>query len=93
VSIVDGGHAEEHENNRLGRRAQHLHRVLDRRVRLVRDVGLHVVFHRDSAERDPVEHNKKHAMKFTTRSLTGFHFYDAVNTHNTNNKINEFDQF
>jgi hypothetical protein len=54
VSVVHGGHPEEHENNRLGRRAKHLHCVLNGRVRFVGNVRLDVVFHGDPAERDPV---------------------------------------
>ena len=55
MAVVDRGQAEEHEDDRLRGAAQHLHGVLHRRVGLVRDVRLHVVLHRDPAERDPAK--------------------------------------
>ena len=55
--VVDGCHAEEHEDDGLRGAAQHLHGVLERRLRVGRDVSLHVVLARDAAERDAV--NKK----------------------------------
>lgn len=52
VVRFDGRHAEEHENDRLRRTGKHLQRVLYCRVRLVRNIRLHVVLHRDAAECD-----------------------------------------
>jgi hypothetical protein len=43
VLVVNGGHAQEHEDDRLGAARQHLHRVLDRRLRVARYIALHVV--------------------------------------------------
>ena len=43
VVVVDGRHAEEHEDGRLGAARQHLHGVLDRRLRLARHVALHII--------------------------------------------------
>ena len=51
--VVHRVDAQEHEDDRLRAARQHLHSVLDRRVRLGRDVALHVVLHRDAAECDP----------------------------------------
>jgi hypothetical protein len=45
VAVVDGGNTEEHEDDGLRRAAQHLQGIFDRRVRLVRYIGLHVIFH------------------------------------------------
>lgn len=52
VVVLDGGHAEEHEDDGLRGAGQHLQGVLDGRVRLVRDVRLDVVLHSDAAEGD-----------------------------------------
>ena len=57
--VVYGGHAEEHEDDRLAGSAQHLHGVLERRLRLGADVALHVVLHRDAAKCDPEKDKKK----------------------------------
>ena len=54
VLVVDGVDAEEHEDDGLRTAAQHLHCVLDGRVRLGRYVALHVILHRYPAESDPV---------------------------------------
>lgn len=48
--LVDCCHTEEHEDDGLGRTAQHLHGIFYCRVRLVGYVCLHVVLHRDTAE-------------------------------------------
>ena len=52
VVVVDRGHAQEHEDDRLRAGAQHLQSVLQRRLGFRADVPLHVVLHRDAAERD-----------------------------------------
>lgn len=52
MSALDGGDAEEHEDDGLRGRGQHLHGVFDGRVGFARDVLLHVVLHGDAAERD-----------------------------------------
>lgn len=51
--LVDSRNTEEHENDRLRAAAQHLHGVLDGRVRLVGDVRLHVVLHCYTTECNP----------------------------------------
>ncbi len=43
VLVVNGGHAQEHEDHRLGATRQHFHRVLDRRLRVARYIALHVI--------------------------------------------------
>lgn len=43
--VVDRGYSEEHEDDGLRRRGQHLHGILDGRVRFERDVCFYVVFH------------------------------------------------
>lgn len=53
VALVHGRDAQEHEDDRFRGTAQHFHRVFDRRVRLVGNVGFHVVFHGDTAEGYP----------------------------------------
>ena len=53
VVVIDGGHAKEHEDDGLTQRCQHLHEVLDGRVRLSRDVHFYVLFHYDAAEYTP----------------------------------------
>ena len=58
VVVVDGGHAEEHEDDGLRARAQHLEAVLEGRLRLGADVPLHVVLHRDAAEGDAENQNE-----------------------------------
>lgn len=50
VSIVHRGDSEEHEYDRLRTARQHLHRVLDGRVRLMRYIGLNVILHGNTAE-------------------------------------------
>lgn len=52
VGALDGGDAEEHEDDGLRGRGQHLHGVLNGGVGLTRDVLFHVVLHRDAAEGD-----------------------------------------
>lgn len=53
MALVDRRDAQEHEDDRLRGTAQHFHRVFDRRVRLVGNVGFYVVFHGDTAEGYP----------------------------------------
>lgn len=53
VMVVHCGYSKEHEDDGLRATRQHLHGILDGGVRLVRDVRLHVVLHRDTAEGDP----------------------------------------
>ena len=48
--VVDGGDTQEHEDDRLRRAGQHLHRVLQRRLRVGRDVSLDVVLAGDATE-------------------------------------------
>lgn len=50
VRVVHRGHAEEHEYDGLRAARQHLHRILDGRMGLVRYIGLDVVLHGDAAE-------------------------------------------
>jgi len=50
---VNGCDAEEHEDDGLGGAAQHLHGVLQRRLRVGRDVALHIVLASYAAECDP----------------------------------------
>lgn len=50
--VVNGGHAQKHEDDRFRRSAQHLHRVLQRRLRVGRDVPLDVILAGDAAECD-----------------------------------------
>lgn len=50
MPVVYSGHTEEHEDNGLRTARQHLHRVLDGCVRLVRYIGLDIVLHGDAAE-------------------------------------------
>lgn len=50
MTFVDCGHAQEHEYDGFGRTAEHLHRVLYRRMRLVGYVRLYVVLHSYAAE-------------------------------------------
>ena len=50
--VVDGGHAQEHEDDGLAGPGQHLHGVLQGGLGLGADVALHVVLHRDAAEGD-----------------------------------------
>ncbi len=68
--VVDGGHAEEHEDDGLGGAAQHLHGVLERCLGLGANVALHVVLHGDAAEgdagRDKGNNNKKSRLKTAT---------------------------
>ena len=47
VLVVDGGHAQEHEDHRLGAARQHLHPVLNRRLRAARHVSFHVVLYKN----------------------------------------------
>lgn len=51
--FIDGGDAQKHEDYGFRGTTEHLHSVLYCRMGLVGYVGLHVVFHRDSAERNP----------------------------------------
>jgi arginine utilization protein RocB len=67
---VNRGDAEEHENNGLGRAAQHLERVLKRRLRLRRYVALDVVFHSDATEGNA---GKKGWTKNVKKVLVWFH--------------------
>lgn len=53
MSIVHRGDAEEHEYYGLRATRQHLHCVLDGRVRLVRYIGLDVILHGNTAEGYP----------------------------------------
>lgn len=53
VLVVDGIDAQEHEDDRFRAAAQHLHGVLDGRVRFGRNVAFDVVLHRDSAKSNP----------------------------------------
>lgn len=48
--FVDGRNAQKHKNDRFRRAAQHFHGILDGRMRFVRNVGLHVIFHRDTTK-------------------------------------------
>ena len=69
VLIVDRVDAEEHEDDRFRAAAQHLHGVLDGRMRLGRYVALHVVLHRYAAEGDPDLFNKiNQSIKTSIRS-------------------------
>jgi len=52
--------AEEHEDDGLGGRRQHLHHVADRRLRVGGDVRFHVLAHRYAASRAPVTHTHTH---------------------------------
>ena len=56
--VVNGGHAQEHEDDRFRRSAQHLHGILQRRLRVGRDVPLDVVLAGDAAKCDS-ENRKK----------------------------------
>lgn len=50
MGVVDSGHTQEHEDDGLRGTAQHLHRVLDSRMRFVRDVSFHVILHCDATK-------------------------------------------
>lgn len=50
MGIVHRGDAKEHEDDGLRATRQHLHRILDGRVRLVRYIGLDVILHGNTAE-------------------------------------------
>ena len=50
--IMDGGHAQEHEDDGLGGAGQHLHGVLDCCLRLVGHVSLYIILHGDATECD-----------------------------------------
>ena len=88
--VVDGGHAQEHEDDRLARAAQHLHRVFQRRLRFGADVALHVVLHGDAAESDA--ERKRHVffslfqMQYT-RNWRIFQAYDVVKKETDNSEI------
>lgn len=52
VVLPDGGHAHEDEDQGLADAAQHLHEILDGRVRLLRHVFFHILIHRHCASSD-----------------------------------------
>lgn len=52
--IVNCCHPKEHEDDRLGRRRKHFHRVFGGGVGFMRNVTLYVVLHSYSAECYPV---------------------------------------
>ena len=58
VIVVNGGNAEEHEDDRFRGAAQHLHGVLQGRLRVGGNVSLDVVLASDAAECDAVEWRK-----------------------------------
>ena len=61
--VVNGGHAQEHEDDRLRGGAQHLQGVLQRRLRLGRDVALDIILHCDATECDPGKKRIETSMK------------------------------
>ncbi len=56
--VVDCGYAQEHEDDRFRRSTQHLHGILQRRLRVGRDVPLDVVLAGDAAECNSKNHEK-----------------------------------
>ena len=50
--VVDGGDTQEHEDDGLRGSGQHLHGILQRRLRVGRNVSLDVVLASDAAEGD-----------------------------------------
>lgn len=48
--FMNRAHTKKHKNNRFRWTAQHFHGIFNRRMWLLRDIGLHVVLHCDSTE-------------------------------------------
>lgn len=66
VRVVDQHHAQEEEDDRVGRRAEHLDEVLDGDERLVRHVGEGVVgLHQAAADGAALRHRSQSTTRLT----------------------------
>ena len=59
VVVVDGGHAQKHEDNGFWRTGQHFHGVLQSGLRVGGNIALNIIFASNAAECDAEKNERK----------------------------------